>query len=88
MKWRNSKERELLSTGGTRDETLPNKNNPCPDLSDTADEIEELNSDDEEMTDIDHDELMGSSTSSGITFMTSQNNYHSDDASDSENIDV
>ncbi|KAH9409666.1 sequence-specific DNA binding [Tyrophagus putrescentiae] len=34
MKWRNSKERELLSTGGTREQTLPTKNNPNPDLSD------------------------------------------------------
>lgn len=34
MKWRNSKERELLSSGGSRDNTLPNKNNPHPDLTD------------------------------------------------------
>ncbi|KAF7491960.1 Homeobox protein DBX1 [Sarcoptes scabiei] len=34
MKWRNSKERELLSNGGTREQTLPTKNNPNPDLSD------------------------------------------------------
>lgn len=34
MKWRNSKERELLSSGGSRESTLPNKNNPNPDLSD------------------------------------------------------
>lgn len=34
MKWRNSKERELLANGGSRDQTLPNKNNPNPDLSD------------------------------------------------------
>jgi hypothetical protein len=31
---RNSKERELLASGGSRDQTLPNKNNPNPDLSD------------------------------------------------------
>lgn len=37
MKWRNSKERELLATGmGSRDQTLPNKNNPNPDLSDAV----------------------------------------------------
>lgn len=36
MKWRNSKERELLSSGGTRESTLPNKNNPNPDLSDVG----------------------------------------------------
>ncbi|XP_044763572.1 homeobox protein DBX1 [Coccinella septempunctata] len=34
MKWRNSKERELLAAGGSREQTLPNKNNPNPDLSD------------------------------------------------------
>lgn len=34
MKWRNSKERELLASGGSRDQTLPTKNNPNPDLSD------------------------------------------------------
>lgn len=34
MKWRNSKERELLSHGGSREQTLPTKNNPNPDLSD------------------------------------------------------
>uniref|UniRef100_T1JEX4 Homeobox domain-containing protein n=1 Tax=Strigamia maritima TaxID=126957 RepID=T1JEX4_STRMM len=37
MKWRNSKERELLASGGSRDQTLPNKNNPNPDLSDPED---------------------------------------------------
>lgn len=36
MKWRNSKERELLSSGGTRESTLPNKSNPNPDLSDVG----------------------------------------------------
>lgn len=36
MKWRNSKERELLSAGGTRESTLPTKNNPNPDLSDVT----------------------------------------------------
>ena len=34
MKWRNSKERELLSQGGTREQTLPSKDNQNPDLSD------------------------------------------------------
>ncbi|RVE74184.1 hypothetical protein OJAV_G00019390 [Oryzias javanicus] len=36
MKWRNSKERELLSTGGCREQTLPTKTNPHPDLSDVG----------------------------------------------------
>lgn len=35
MKWRNSKERELLSSGGNRDATIPSKENPHPDLTDT-----------------------------------------------------
>ncbi len=38
MKWRNSKERELLSAGGSRESTLPNKSNPNPDLSDLKQE--------------------------------------------------
>ncbi|CAG0918000.1 unnamed protein product [Notodromas monacha] len=36
MKWRNSKERELLASGGTREQTLPNRNNPNPDLTDVT----------------------------------------------------
>uniref|UniRef100_T1K6A5 Homeobox domain-containing protein n=1 Tax=Tetranychus urticae TaxID=32264 RepID=T1K6A5_TETUR len=36
MKWRNSKERELLSHGGSREQTLPTKNNPNPDLTDVG----------------------------------------------------
>ncbi|XP_068595097.1 homeobox protein DBX1-B-like [Brachionichthys hirsutus] len=36
MKWRNSKERELLSTGGSRQQTLPTKTNPHPDLTDVS----------------------------------------------------
>ncbi|XP_036442724.1 homeobox protein DBX1-A [Colossoma macropomum] len=36
MKWRNSKERELLSAGGCREQTLPTKTNPHPDLSDVG----------------------------------------------------
>ncbi|XP_029439045.1 homeobox protein DBX1 [Rhinatrema bivittatum] len=36
MKWRNCKERELLSSGGCREQTLPTKFNPNPDLSDVG----------------------------------------------------
>ena len=39
MKWRNSKERELLSAGGSREQTLPTRNNPNPDLSDVGETI-------------------------------------------------
>ncbi|XP_033112920.1 homeobox protein DBX1-B-like [Anneissia japonica] len=41
MKWRNSKERELLSSGGSRESTLPNKSNPNPDLSDVKTETDD-----------------------------------------------
>ena len=46
MKWRNSKERELLSSGGSRDATLPSKDNPNPDLSDVIHEDSQSNPDD------------------------------------------
>ena len=36
MKWRNSKERELLSHGGSREQTLPTKTTPNPDLTDVG----------------------------------------------------
>ncbi len=45
MKWRNSKERELLSSGGTRDATLPSKDNPNPDLSDVTENDEPVHPD-------------------------------------------
>ena len=41
MKWRNSKERELLSVGVSRDVTLPSKDNPYPDLSNSHELREE-----------------------------------------------
>ncbi|XP_072948489.1 uncharacterized protein Dbx [Epargyreus clarus] len=53
MKWRNSKERELLASGGSREQTLPNKNNPHPDLSDAEADKPKLSplspNDDDEM---------------------------------------
>ncbi|KAK3535293.1 hypothetical protein QTP70_007435 [Hemibagrus guttatus] len=45
MKWRNSKERELLSSGGCREQTLPTKTNPNPDLSDVGIKYENLDRD-------------------------------------------
>lgn len=51
MKWRNSKERELLSSGGNRQSTIPNKSNPNPDLSDPNAESMDL-SDYEVMKDL------------------------------------
>ncbi|XP_062405469.1 homeobox protein DBX1-A [Sardina pilchardus] len=51
MKWRNSKERELLSSGGCREQTLPTKTNPNPDLSDVCKKSSEEDDDDEEAFD-------------------------------------
>lgn len=52
MKWRNCKERELLAAGGSREQTLPNRNNPHPDLSDATNErrTQDENEDDEEIS--------------------------------------
>lgn len=49
MKWRNSKERELLSSGGCREQTLPTKANPNPDLSDVGKKSSAEDDDEEEM---------------------------------------
>ncbi|XP_072033908.1 homeobox protein DBX1-B-like [Amphiura filiformis] len=49
MKWRNSKERELLSTGGSRESTLPNKSNPNPDLSDVSANLSSMMDDGRDM---------------------------------------
>ncbi|XP_071771495.1 homeobox protein DBX1-A [Centroberyx gerrardi] len=48
MKWRNSKERELLSSGGCREQTLPTKTNPHPDLSDVGKKSSAEDEEDEE----------------------------------------
>ncbi|XP_054625949.1 homeobox protein DBX1-A [Dunckerocampus dactyliophorus] len=48
MKWRNSKERELLSSGGCREQTLPTKANPHPDLSDVGKKSSAEEDEDEE----------------------------------------
>ncbi|XP_062869521.1 homeobox protein DBX1-A [Trichomycterus rosablanca] len=49
MKWRNCKERELLSTGGCREQTLPTRMNPHPDLSDLQDQAYAPHEEDEDM---------------------------------------
>ncbi|KAL2088362.1 hypothetical protein ACEWY4_015261 [Coilia grayii] len=51
MKWRNSKERELLSSGGCREQTLPTKTNPHPDLSDVGKKSSGEEEDDEDAFD-------------------------------------
>ncbi|XP_037102503.1 homeobox protein DBX1-A isoform X2 [Syngnathus acus] len=82
MKWRNSKERELLSSGGCREQTLPTKANPHPDLSDVGKKSE----DDEE----DEEETFGRQTtgSCGVS-SPSLSSKHSDfSESDEEEITV
>lgn len=60
MKWRNSKERELLAAGGSREQTLPNKNNPHPDLSDADGDKSKL-----DLTDVNDISPAGSPNSVG-----------------------
>ncbi|KAJ3592782.1 hypothetical protein NHX12_005121 [Muraenolepis orangiensis] len=99
MKWRNSKERELLSSGGCREQTLPTKTNPHPDLSDvgkksSADEEEEEEEEEEEdafsrgsascLSPVDQRTSVGSNISS-----PGRSSKHSDfSASDEEEITV
>ena len=63
MKWRNSKERELLANGGSREQTLPNKNNPNPDLSDVKESFVSRTvgraADREDLEDLGEDEVTG-----------------------------
>ncbi|XP_077568608.1 homeobox protein DBX1-A [Stigmatopora nigra] len=83
MKWRNSKERELLSSGGCREQTLPTKANPHPDLSDVGKKSEDEEEEDE-------DEAFGRQTtgSCGIS-SPSLSSKHSDfSESDDEEITV
>uniref|UniRef100_A0A8C6SS31 Developing brain homeobox 1a n=1 Tax=Neogobius melanostomus TaxID=47308 RepID=A0A8C6SS31_9GOBI len=76
MKWRNSKERELLSSGGCREQTLPTKSNPHPDLSDVHGPRAEH---DEE-----HDEDFLESHMTRMSSSPSASSKHSDSDSDDE----
>ncbi|XP_074083665.1 homeobox protein DBX1 [Macrotis lagotis] len=60
MKWRNSKERELLSNGGCREQTLPTKLNPHPDLSDVGKKCPGV--DDEEEDEEDESSALGAAS--------------------------
>ncbi len=64
MKWRNSKERELLASGGSREQTLPNKNNPNPDLSDADGDRTKMDLSDVALDDEDEDAANPSSKES------------------------
>ena len=86
MKWRNSKERELLSSGGSRESTLPNKSNPNPDLSDLkqegADQTFDMNSHLDKLLDDDHHHQhmgMGMAPSSSQEEMLEQPGHYSGD---------
>ncbi|XP_045889357.1 homeobox protein DBX1-A [Micropterus dolomieu] len=86
MKWRNSKERELLSSGGCREQTLPTKANPHPDLSDVGKKssAEDEEEDEEEAFRRERMRVAGSSISS-----PSLSSKHSDfSESDEEEITV
>ncbi|XP_051235455.1 homeobox protein DBX1-A [Dicentrarchus labrax] len=84
MKWRNSKERELLSSGGCREQTLPTKANPHPDLSDVGKKSSADEEEDEEEFGRERMRAAGSSISS-----PSLSSKHSDfSESDEEEITV
>ncbi|KAM9860768.1 homeobox protein DBX1-A [Aulostomus maculatus] len=85
MKWRNSKERELLSSGGCREQTLPTKANPHPDLSDVGKKSSAEDEEEEEEEAFGRERMvLGSSMSS-----PSLSSKHSDfSESDDEEITV
>lgn len=83
MKWRNSKERELLSSGGCREQTLPTKANPHPDLSDVGKKSEDEDEEEEE------EEFRAERTSGSRVSSPSLSSKHSDfSESDEEEITV
>uniref|UniRef100_A0A8D8ZA52 Homeobox protein DBX1-A n=2 Tax=Cacopsylla melanoneura TaxID=428564 RepID=A0A8D8ZA52_9HEMI len=88
MKWRNSKERELLANGGSREQTLPNKNNPNPDLSDADCDRPKINltSVNVDFEDEEEDDLMRPKTK--FTDNEGESSEIEDDADDDEEINV
>ncbi|XP_028257008.1 homeobox protein DBX1-A [Parambassis ranga] len=85
MKWRNSKERELLSSGGCREQTLPTKANPHPDLSDVGKKSSAEDEEEEE-----EEEMFGRGRAAGSSISSpSLSSKHSDfSESDEEEITV
>lgn len=86
MKWRNSKERELLSSGGCREQTLPTKTNPHPDLSDVGKKSSEDEDEDDPCAPshfcLSPRRVLSNSTDSSITFK------HSDFSESEDEITV
>ncbi|XP_032415809.1 homeobox protein DBX1-A isoform X1 [Xiphophorus hellerii] len=87
MKWRNSKERELLSSGGCREQTLPTKSNPHPDLSDVG---KKSSAEDEEEEEEDEEFRRERMSAAGCSISSpSMSSKHSDfSESDDEEITV
>jgi len=84
MKWRNSKERELLSQGGTREQTLPSKDNQHPDLSDPLDQQGLLESAAEQVWD---GARMESEEMIGINGLNCSSELGEDDFEDEDELD-
>ncbi|XP_074523058.1 homeobox protein DBX1-A [Halichoeres trimaculatus] len=86
MKWRNSKERELLSSGGCREQTLPTKANPNPDLSDVGKKSSAEDDDEEEMEQFEGERLRAAGSSVSSPSLSSKHSDFSE--SDEEEITV
>ncbi|KAM7014723.1 homeobox protein DBX1-A [Tautogolabrus adspersus] len=86
MKWRNSKERELLSSGGCREQTLPTKANPHPDLSDVGKKSSAEEEEEEEMEQFGRERMRAAGSSISSPSLSSKHSDFSE--SDEEEITV
>lgn len=88
MKWRNSKERELLSSGGCREQTLPTRTNPHPDLSDVRDKPHQEEEAEEDVVRSVHTTHVYPSPKSECLTMSSPSSKHTDSSESDEEIMV
>lgn len=86
MKWRNSKERELLSSGGCREQTLPTKANPHPDLSDVGKKSSAEDEEEDEEEEFRRGRMMAAGSSISSPSVSSKHSDFSE--SDEEEITV
>ncbi len=86
MKWRNSKERELLSSGGCREQTLPTKANPHPDLSDVGKKSSAEDEEEDEEEEFRRERMMAAGSSISSPSISSKHSDFSE--SDEEEITV
>ncbi|XP_071345587.1 homeobox protein DBX1-A [Trachinotus anak] len=86
MKWRNSKERELLSSGGCREQTLPTKANPNPDLSDVGKKSSAEDDEEEEEEEFRRERMRSAGSSISSPSLSSKHSDFSE--SDEEEITV